>query len=184
MHNINFLKKRQVTLTKVERQDKKWLRYSLAIFSLVFVAFLGIIAVKIALGFRANQLAADQQRLKKMITDDEAVEVAFLIFANKLEVITEIFQTRSNKQAAIRYFDSLFSSEVFIKDMTFEQDGQILALNLVSSDVFVLEEVFNSLQTTQLQEEYKTVSKSNIRRSDDGSYALQLTVTLKGYDQR
>lgn len=179
MYQINFLSQRRRTLSKTAQQDRKVFRWTVITFSVIFVVFLSLFSAKLYLGFRLKSITQERETVKKTILADEATEMAFLVFSNKLKFIREIFEMRQNKQQAISYFSNLFDEGVKVSGMTYLSDKGILTLQLTSESVFVLEEVFNILKRDDTTQQFKSVNKSGLSRNDSGEYTLSLTISLK-----
>lgn len=179
MIDINFLSQRRVTLTKVEKKDKQVYFYALGAFSVSLLVFIAIFGVGVFYNLQLKKASQQQQALRQTILSDESTEVAFLIFANKLKSIKDIFENRSNKQQAIGFFSDLFGPKVFIGGMSYDSDGGLLSLQSTSNNVFTLEETFSLLDSENVKSQFNTLAKSNLTRNEDGSYGFQLTVGLK-----
>lgn len=179
MIEINFVSQRRKKLTKLEQSDRKIFKISIGLFTGVIVVFLVVIGLRFFLINQVAGLKTSQNSLKSQVVSQEEVERSFVIFVNKLKVLGELFSQRQDKQQAISFFSQVFGSEVLIKEISYDADSSLLTFGLKANDVFILENVFTTLSSEQALERFDTLSKSNLRRSLDGSYIVQVTVGLK-----
>lgn len=179
MIDINFLSQRRVTLTNVEKKDKKVYYYALGLFVISLAIFVIIFGIGVYYNLQLKKASQQQQALRQSILNDEATEIAFLVFTNKLKSIKEIFENRSNKQQAIGFFSDLFGPKVFIGGMNYNAEEGLLSLQSSSNNIFTLEETFLLLENSSVTNQFNSLTKSNLSRIEDGSYNFQLTVGLK-----
>jgi hypothetical protein len=177
--NINFFGKAGDIYQKTRKLDKQFLTWSLVGFGSVVVVFLVLLVADLWMGNQLKSIITKENNTKQSLADNQTLEVSFLVFSHKLKSIGEIFVQRNNKQQAINYLSSLFGPEVFISGVTYEGEAQVLSLALTSTNIFELEKLLNSLDTPEVKESFSSLSKSNIKRNEDGSYDLRLTLELK-----
>ena len=137
MSDVNFLSRRRASLTKVEKQDLIYRKYTLALFIGALTFFALATGGNIFLTQRLRQLSAQQRSLTEQIANDEPVEVSFLIFSQKLKSVREIYENRSNKQVAIDFFSNIFGEQVFLSGMNYGGEGNELTLRLTSDDIML-----------------------------------------------
>lgn len=179
MSEINFLTARRTSLGKLNRQDLIYRKYTLVAFLLAFGLFAIAAVTNLILNLRLNQVSSQAKALTGQIADNEPVEVSFLIFANKLKSVREIYENRSNKQQAIDYFSNLFGEQVFLSGMNYGGEDNQLTLRLTSRDIFAFENTLNVLDSDEVKNTFSSVSKSGLRRDETGGYSLDLAVELK-----
>lgn len=177
-YTINFLRHRRKELTKQQLQDTKWLRISSIVAGGVLVLSLVVVGGQLLLNYQRQQVLNRQESLKKQIMTHEDVERSYVIFANKVKILTELFKQRSDKRTAINYFSSLFGPNVLISDISFEGDEGILQFGLKAKDIFTLQEVFTKLSTDEVKAQYASINKSDLSRDQDGGYRMSVTITL------
>ncbi len=179
MKDINFLQKRNVTLNKQEVQDKKILRYALLAFSLAMISLVMGLGLNLYLSHKLKKINLNRKKLETQIASDEPIEVEYLFFVNKLKVIRELFDLRSDKQEAISFFTDLFGPGVSISGLNYEMEERILSLTITSQNIFILEQVFSKLNDPSIKKNFASVNHSDLRRSDKAEYSFKLTVTFK-----
>jgi hypothetical protein len=179
MSDVNFLSRRRASLTKVEKQDLIYRKYTLALFVGALTFFALATGGNIFLTQRLRQLSAQQRSLTEQIANDEPVEVSFLIFSQKLKSVREIYENRSNKQVAIDFFSNIFGEQVFLSGMNYGGEGNELTLRLTSDDIFAFENTLQILDSDEVKSAFSSVTKSGLRRDENGSYSLDLAVELK-----
>lgn len=179
MKEINFLGKRRRALSKVEKKDRLYSKYAVVFFVISLLIFFVLIATKMFFDFRLEKTLDQQNKVERTLIDDEHIEVAFLVFSNKLKTIKDIFQTRSNKQEAIKFFSELFGDNVFIGGMKYSEDADILSLQYNSDHIFDLKDTFELLDSPRVTKKFPGVSRNKLSRSDDGSYGFTITIDLK-----
>jgi hypothetical protein len=175
---INFLRKNLAKLKKQSKQDKEIYQYALIFFSTVVIIFIGLLSYRIYLSSQLKSTLSKQDKTKQSINNQEGVEISFLVFTNKLKIIRNLFEERSDKQAAISYFSNLFGEGVYIEGMSFGGNGSTLSLTIASDNIFILENIFERLENPEIKEKFSFVNKSNLRREDTGKYSLSLTISL------
>lgn len=179
MLTINFVRDRRRELSKQEVTDRLWFRYSLMAAGVVMAVALVVVGVRLFLTFRVSQVMARQTQLKQSITSQQDVERSYVIFFQKLKILSELFDQKSNKQAAIQFFGTIFGPQVLIQEINYLAEDGILSFGLQADDVFVLEQVFATLNSPAVKEQFVDVSKSELRRQADGSYQITVTVQLR-----
>ncbi len=179
LQSINFFGRAGDVYQRTRQQDQKFLKWSLVWFGGVVGVFLILLIINLLLGRQLKQLNTAQTEGKQSLVNNQSVEVAYLVFSHKLAAIAQIFEQRNNKQQAINYLSSLFGNQVFISGVTYEGTAQVLSLNLNSANIFDLSQLLQQLDTSEVKENFSSLVKSNIRRNEDGSYDLKLTLELK-----
>ncbi len=179
MYTINFFGRASDLYQRTRILDQKILRWSLVGFLVVLVVFVGLLATNLYLGQQLKTVSQDQNRVKQSLVDNQPLEVSYLVFSQKLKAIAEIFEHRNNKQQAINYLSNLFGDQVFISGVTYDGDAQVLSLNLNSANIFDLQGLLNALDTPEVHTNFSSLSKSNIKRNENGSYDLKVTLELK-----
>jgi hypothetical protein len=178
MIEINFLNQRRVTLTKVDENDAVFQKYSIWVFSIALILF--VIAAGINMFFVQNlkDVNDNEQSLTRKIDREENTELTFLVFSHKLKTVKDLYQNRSNKQQAIDYFSNLFGSQVFLSGMNYGGEGNSLSLRLTSENIFALERILTTLESQGVKEAFSSVTKSGLRRDDNGTYNIDIAVEL------
>jgi Tfp pilus assembly protein PilN len=179
MYNINFFGRAGDLYQRTRKKDQKFLNWSLLGFGSSLAIFVIILGLNLWLGQQLSGIAREQNQTKQALVGNQSVELSYLIFTNKLKAIVEIFDQRNNKQQAINYLSNLFGEAVFINGVAYDGVAQVLSLSLTSSNIFDLEKLLNSLDTPDVRENFSSLTKSNIKRNEDGSYNLRLTLELK-----
>ncbi|MGD9129901.1 MAG: hypothetical protein PVJ09_05435 [Candidatus Woesebacteria bacterium] len=178
MQDINFLKNRLLVLNKFEKQDKKIFEIALIILIVSSVITAGLLSFRIFLNLKYKNILKTQKKLETEILSHEEIEESFLFFTNKLKLIKILYEKRIDKQKAINYINNLFGDDVFIEKMTFEKDGSMLILNIRSKSVFSLDKTFSLLESDEVKSQFKSLSKTDLKRRADGAYMMQLTLGL------
>lgn len=183
MIEINFLSRLNQTLSVQQQKDKRLSRWAFGAFMVVMVCFVFVFAINLYLGYRVKRVEAQTEAAKKQIDSERELEASYLFFVNKLVIIRELFDQRADKQVAMNYFSELFGPEVTISGLNFNMEKGILALQLASPHVFVLENAFNTLDQSDVREQFVSLTKSNLTRQDNGQYNFTLTLSLNDDSQ-
>lgn len=85
---------------------------------------------------------------------------------------------RADKQTAISYFSDLFGPSALIKEMSFNPDSSSLMLNVETTSLFTLRELFRILDSDSVSQKYPQVTREELRRQADAAYQLQLGIPL------
>lgn len=179
MYTINFFGRASDLYQRTRTLDQKIFQWSLIGFLIVMVIFVGLLATNLYFGQQLKQVSQNQNQVKQSLVDNQPLEVSYLIFSQKLKAIAEIFVHRNNKQQAINYLSNLFGDQVFISGVTYDGDAQVLSLNLNSANIFDLQKLLSDLDTPDVRTNFSSLSKSNVKRNENGSYDLKVTLELK-----
>lgn len=184
MDGINFLSDRQKKLSKQQKDDRELLRYTQMLFAGVMLIFLVILGIRLFFNQRIRRIEDAQEQARQQILNNEDVERAFVITVNKLDVLNTLFEERQDKQDAINFFTTVFGPNVLVNQIEYNAGESILTFGVQSRDVFVLEGVLERLKgLADERAEFALVNPSNLRRTDDGKYELQVTVTLASSEE-
>lgn len=182
MININFLANRVNVKGKQKQQDAKIFRISIYVLAGIAVILAGVLIFKLYTNIRINSAEKKIEQYKESILGQENTEVSYLIFANKIKVIGEIYKNRSNKQEAMNYFSEIFDGKAEIVGMNYQEDQGGLLLQLSSDNVFDFQTVEETLDSEELRKAYDSVEKSSLTRTDNGNYKLTIKLGLKTND--
>lgn len=178
MANINFVSLRQKKLSKLSQKDLRVFKIA-GLVTGIFLTILALLsAYKIYLNLQLKKTEQAQQQILSQIKNQEDLERSFIVFVNKLNILSEIFQKRKNKQESIAYFSQIFGSEVTIDQIAYDDSSQIISFRVIAADVFTLDKVFELLENAVEEERFSSLSRSNLDRSGRGTYQLQITITL------
>lgn len=179
MIEINFLANKNRNKQKQKLQDQHLFKISALVLGGVVLLLLIALGAKLWINLQIKQKAANIAQLKQSILAQEKIELAYLIFVNKLEVVGEIYASRSDKQAAMKYFAHLFADKATITGMTYNEESGGLTLQLDHKNVFFLEDSMALLNSDLVKDAYKNVEKSSLSRENQGNYGLNLKIQLK-----
>lgn len=182
MININFFSNRVNQKGKQKEKDAKIFRISsYVLVGLIFI-MVGTFVFKFYNNLQINNTNKQIKENKESILGQESVELNYLIFVNKIRVISEIYKKRSNKQEAMNYFAETFVGIADIIGMNYQEDQGGLILQLSSDNVFKLQEANELLDSNELRQQYQNIEKSALTRTDLGNYKLTLKLELKNND--
>lgn len=175
---INFVRERQRNLTRLEEQDRQIFRWLLVgvgvLMGLVFIA----VGVRLFFLYRMQVVTDQQANLKQAIVAQEEVERSFTVFAHKLKTLTELFGRRKEKQETLAYFSTLFDENVVIRQLSYTAETEELSFILESKNIFVLEGVFETMNSQEIKDRFPTIRKESLRRGPDGSYGMYISILL------
>lgn len=175
---INFVQARRKQLTKHQQSDLKIFKITSITFGVLIAIFLVVLSTDLFLQFRVKSLMNQEKQIESQILGHGLVEQSILITTEKLKLLTDFFNQRYDKQAAIEYFSQIFGPEVMINDINYEADENILSLRIRSSSVFILEQVFAQLANPEVAARFGSISRSALTRDDRGKYSMTITLTL------
>lgn len=182
MININFFSNRVNQKGKQKKHDAKIFRISTYVLIGIAIIMIGVFAFKFYNSLQIGNTNKKIKEYRESILGQESTEINYLIFVNKIKVISEIYQKRSNKQEAMNFFSEAFVDKAEIVGMNYQEDQGGLILQLSSSNVFKLQEVDKMLDSTELRQQYQDIEKSALTRTDLGNYKLTLKLKLKNND--
>jgi len=178
MNQINFVRHRRRELTKIELQDRQNFRYGLYVFTgLIFVLVL-VLGARFYLANQIKNTTDDIASLKQNIENKQAIEEEYLIFMKKVEIITNLFGQRREKQDALAYFSSLFDPEVIVSQLAYDADTHTLSFTLRAPSIFSMRRVFDTLRSSNVREKYPSFSIDQLSRSNDASYGMSVNLPL------
>ncbi|MCA9369957.1 MAG: hypothetical protein H6774_04410 [Pseudomonadales bacterium] len=175
--NINFVHTARKRFAAVAEKDKK--KQVIAIGVLLVCVALSVGSILAHVWFRQSVTALEEREIavrEELLSQSEA-EYSYAVFAQKVAVLSELFGERKNKQEAIDYFSNAFGRDVSISEIRYSSQDQFISFGLQAKDVFVLEEVYNTL-SNQRSSLVRQVQKDGLRRTADGGYIMDLTVYL------
>ncbi|MBU2543019.1 hypothetical protein KJ707_00415 [Patescibacteria group bacterium] len=178
MMDINFVRNRIKTLTKLAQGDKKIFNIAGVTTAVFLVILVGIFGLRFYLISQLSKIENSKQSLLARIKSQENTEKSFVIFVDKLRVLSGVFAERKDKQDAISYFSQVFGSDVVIDRIAYDASSQFLAFGVMAADVFTLENVFETLASEQSVQKFSSLTKSNLQRNSKGIYQMQITVVL------
>lgn len=182
MININFFSNRVNQKEKQKKLDAKIFRISTYVLIGIALIMVGTFSFKLYNNLQINDTNKKIKAYRESILGQESTEINYLIFVNKIKVISEIYQKRSNKQEAMDYFSKTFIDKAIIVGMNYQEDQGGLILQLNSDNVFKLQEVNDTLDSPEVRQQYKNIDKSSLTRTNTGSYKLTLKLELKKDD--
>jgi di/tricarboxylate transporter len=178
MADINFVRQRLKKLTKLEKKDKEIFKTATIITSVLLLIFAAILGYKLYLTSQLKEIESSQKIFLDRIEQQEEREKSFVLFVNKLRVLSGVFQKRKDKQEAIGYFSQIFGADVIIEKIAYDDNSQLLTFRLMAADIFTLEKVFELLSTQQSTQKFSSLTKSGLKRTNNGIYQMQITVVM------
>jgi hypothetical protein len=182
MININFLANRVNQKGKQKEQDIKIFRISTYALISLAVVMVGVFSFKLFNNLHIANTEKEIKEYKGTILAQENTEISYLIFVNKIKAVSEIYQKRSNKQAAMNYFSDAFVDKAEITGMNYQEEQGGLILQISSDNVFKLQEVNEILDSATLRQQYQNIEKTSLARAENGNYKLTLKLELKKDD--
>jgi hypothetical protein len=178
MQDINFLRQQNQFLTKQTKRDKTIFTYVALATVLVILASGSVFGINFLYQRKVQAVSQKLDSTEKKIRQKKPLETDYIFFINKLKIIRELFEVRSDKQVAISFFTELFGPGVQISGINYQLEEGILSLTVTSDHVFALESAFETLADSNVTSKFKSVSKSSLTRSEDGKYNFKLTVSF------
>ncbi len=179
MKDINFLSQQNRELSGQQKKDAQILKYATIGFAAVAVVFIILFGTRFYFQYKLKNLQTQISTVSQQIDSSQELEANYLFFIDKLKIIKQLFDQRSDKQIALSYFSSLFGPEITISGLTYNMEEGILSLRVLSPHVFYLEEAFDVLDDSNVTKHFVTLNKTNLSRTETGEYAFSLTVTFK-----
>lgn len=175
--SINLLKDKYALSEKDYQKEKRYLYYGV-------VAFVGATVVTLALGLWSIFLAGKLGKIETTITQATA-ELAGLTEANaeqvylksRLELITKFLDNRAVEREALQKVFSLSIPGVVVASVGFEDKGTLM-VQMTASDVEALTQAIATFgESTDF---FVQVVGRGVTKSQDGSYQVQISLTLPG----
>jgi hypothetical protein len=179
MKDINFLSQQNRELSGQQKKDALIFKYATMGFAAVVVVFVILFGTRLYFQYKLKNLQTQVDTVSQQIDSNQELEASYLFFIDKLKIIKQLFDQRSDKQIALSYFSSLFGPEITISGLTYNMEEGILSLRVLSPHVFFLEEAFGVLDDPNVTKHFVTLNKTNLSRTGAGEYAFSLTVTFK-----
>lgn len=176
---INFVQERQKKLTTQEKQDRLLFRTSAVVFGVVMLLYGIAFGGYLYLQWQLKSVQDKQLQLERSILAQGEVEKSAAVLLEKISVIAQLMDQRSDKQAAISHFSELFGPSVLIKEMNFNPELNSLELNVETTSLFTLRDLFALVETSAVTDVYPGITKEQLRRQADATYQLQLGIPLE-----
>jgi len=178
MPEINFLRERRKKLTKAQVQDKRLFRFSEIGFAVTLGIFAAVFGVHLFFTQRLATLVKTQEEIRQEILGNEEVEKNLVVMVSKINILSDLYKQRRDKQQAITYFGSVFGVGVSIKQIEYVSTDSLLTFTLSAKDIFSMDRVLLTLKTQELKDKFVKISPSNLRRTEDGAYQINIAVVL------
>lgn len=178
MNQINFVRHRRRELTKQELRDSRNFRLGLVGFGVVVVLLLIAMATRFFLVSQLKQTSDSITALKQEILSKEAVENEYLILMRKVQIITDLFGQRLEKQQALSYFSSLFDPEVIVSQLSYDADTHTLSFTVRAPSIFSMKRVFDTMRSVNVKEKYPTFRIGQLSRDETASYSMNIVLPL------
>lgn len=183
LSKINFARESTGKRKKQQQKDKKFL----LIASAVCVAMILIAIAAFIMNFyfqkKVTTNKKEQDRLAEQWEVLKADETAFTIYAQKVKILASLFNSRQQKQAALKKFRSLFGEGATVVGLNYSAETREIVFQIKSDSIFVLDDVVDRLDSVEIQENFGTVHKERLSRSDEGQYTLAVRVSLDNDQQ-
>lgn len=178
MKQINFVRYRRRQLTKIEERDARNFRWALYGFAATVVVLLVVMGARFVLASQLKRTSDSITSLKQSIKNKQHIEEEYLIFMKKVQVITDLFGQRREKQQALSYFSSLFDPEIIVSQLTYDADTHTLSFTLRAPSIFSMKEVFDTMRSSNVKAMYPTFSIGQLSRAADASYSMDIVLPL------
>ena len=106
------------------------------------------------------------------------MEKNLVVMVSKINILSDLYKQRRDKQQAITYFGSVFGVGVSIKQIEYVSTDSLLTFTLSAKDIFSMDRVLLTLKTQELKDKFVKISPSNLRRTEDGAYQINIAVVL------
>lgn len=177
--SINFLRVRRKTLTQIQKNDQKYLRWITTLFAVVLLVTIFLFGTDFFFSRRITTIKNQQDQLIAQINAKKEIEEEFLVLADKAQQIQTLLKKREGRVETVRFFTTLFPDDtITMKEIYFSQEG-IFQATVVSKNIFYLKSAFDTLQSPEVKSQFASLSLSDMQRNSVGEYAFQVTVTKK-----
>ncbi len=176
---INFVGERRKKLDLTQRKDYDSLKKVVITFVVIFAIFLATLGTRLYFVFQVREVLDEQDTISQVIASQQQTELDYNIFAQKLKQLTDLFGVRKDKQEAFEFFSQVFGPEVIISEIDYSSSANdILQFTIDAPSVFVMERVFELLNSEEVRNKFAGISKSDLTRTSQARYNLTLTVIL------
>lgn len=176
--SINFVRERQRSLSKQEQRDRKILRQAIIALFIVGGLLVAVVGTRLGLVEWLKNVKSQQDAAIAQIQEREDVERSYTVFASKLNVVTELFGKRKEKQDALAYFSSLFDPDIIISQLSYSAEDDVLTFTIQAPSIFRMEQVFGVMQSPDVSVRYPDLSRESLRRGGDGAYGMQVSLAF------
>ncbi|MBU0978618.1 MAG: hypothetical protein ABIJ03_02475 [Patescibacteria group bacterium] len=176
--SINFVREHRRQLKFLIEKDRQVLKLVGIGFGVLVILLVASLAINWNMNRQLTNLVSKQESTRQTINSQADLELKYLTFVAKLNVLTGLFANRQGKQEALAFFRSLFDDDVKIAGLKYDDKDQQLMFSIRSKSIFSLDQVFNVLKSDQVAKQYPLIDKKGLSRSNDGSYSLQAIVQL------
>lgn len=175
---INFVRERQRNLSRQEVSDRKILRQAILALFIIGGVLVLVVGARLSLLAWHDNIKSQQQAAIRAIQQKEEVERSYTVFASKLNIVTDLFGKRKEKQDALAYFSSLFDPDIIISQLSYTADDDTLTFTIQAPSIFRMEQVFVIMQGQAVKTRYPMLQLNSLRRGQDGKYGMQVTLAF------
>ncbi len=176
---INFFRQQSQEVQKQDDFDTWFFRASGGFGALCLCIFVGVI-IWWQLGVRSLAEARQQEaQHNQIITRSGENEAQYLSFVARLDELAQLLQNRNSKKEALDFLSLLVRPAIGFDAINYDAKGKKLTFRVSAESVFSVEEFLEDLRRPDIQAYYTDIQVSNIRRDDQGSYIMELIVTLR-----
>ncbi|HAX01108.1 MAG: hypothetical protein UX04_C0003G0033 [Microgenomates group bacterium GW2011_GWF2_45_18] len=170
--SINFLRDRERELERQLRRDKQISFFTSVGLGMFMVLLIGVMGGSWYLQNKIENAKKQIEVAKKTLQSKRAIQLDYVIYAQKVTYLFSMNQERVAKQDAVRFLQSLVKQGSVLTDLTLKNESRSLSYVINANDVFAFIETFRALRADSIDKKKYTVSMQNFSRKGDGMYTI------------
>jgi|GEM_PF-1683540 len=175
---VNFARTTSQRRRQQEKLDLKFFKLVLLGLGATFLVFVSLFVAKTLLAKKLVVLKTKEAKLTQQWENLKLQEMAYAVYIQKVKILAQLFNFRQEKQQALKKFRSFFDQGAKVVGLKYSVDTQEIMFQIRSESIFVLQKVIEKLDSSEIKQDFGTVSKDRISRSEDGGYVLGVRVKL------
>ena len=179
MAGVNFLASQQRQAQAEAKKDMQYLLGSVVILGAVLIGWGGCFFYNQSLAGRYDDLAAEKEALQREITGLGGTQGNYLIYINKIKMITEIINERHqalDKIVAANNF--LDDNYIQVRNFDYRNRERFFDSNIEAASVFWGENLFERLSDRDFRQEFQAIDYGSLSRGSQGRNSTSLRFIL------
>lgn len=176
---INFLRLQKRIREARQQFDERLFRYSLLGSGFVIIVLIAFAAFWQYLDLQTRELEAQEAAQQRVIAQSAEDEREYLIYVDRLNAIGNIIGNRNSKREALDFLALIAQPNLAFDAINYNAESKQLSFRAQAQSVFSVEQFLDRLRLPDVSRYFTDIEVSNITRNEEGTYSMQVVVTLQ-----
>lgn len=176
---INFLRVQKRLREAQQVFDQRLFRYAVIGSFSVLILLLGAGAYWQYLEIQSRELKDQQESQQRVIAQSAEDEREYLVFVDRLDAIGDIIGNRNSKREALDFLALIAQPNLAFDAINYNAESKQLSFRAQAASVFSVEQFLEQLRLPTVSRYFTHIDVSNITRNEEGTYSMQVVVTLQ-----